>query len=65
MVDLRDKDPFASAGAEPKDNISTFGFIIRLVVRYSKISIIFYLISALIYYYVSGGSVLGIEQMLP
>tara|TARA_B100001146_G_C15860520_1_gene297514 strand:+ start:57 stop:251 length:195 start_codon:yes stop_codon:yes gene_type:complete len=53
-IDVKDKDPFANADAEPKDNITTLGFIMRAAFRYFKITLIFYIISALIYYYVFG-----------
>ena len=33
-LDVRDKDPFAHVEDEPKDNISTGGFIFRIVIRY-------------------------------
>ena len=54
QLDVKDEDPFANADAEPKDNITTLGFIMRAAFRYLKITIIFYLISALIYYYAFG-----------
>ena len=53
-IDIKDKDPFANADAEPKAHISTWGFIFRAGIRYLKIFIIFYGIAAIIYYYVSG-----------
>ena len=54
---MRDKDPFANAEAEPKDNISTFGFIYRAIIRYGKVTIFFYLIIALVYSYLFGTSI--------
>ena len=36
-LDVKDKDPFAHADDEPKDNISTGGFIFRAIFRYLKI----------------------------
>jgi len=53
-IDIRDKDPFATADEQPKDNISAGGFILRVVMRYLKIFIFFYGIGAIIYYYVFG-----------
>lgn len=53
-LDVRDKDPFAHADEEPKDNISTGGFISRAILRYLKIFIFFYGISAIIYYFAFG-----------
>ena len=42
-LDVRDKDPFAHAEEEPKDNISFGGFFFRIVVRYMKIFILYLL----------------------
>tara|TARA_Y100001970_G_C13650092_1_gene563145 strand:+ start:289 stop:474 length:186 start_codon:yes stop_codon:yes gene_type:complete len=53
-LDVRDKDPFAHADEEPKDNISFGGFFFRIVWRYLKIFIFFYGISAVIYYFAFG-----------
>ena len=53
-LDVRDKDPFAHAEEEPKDNISFGGFFFRIVWRYLKIFIFFYGISAVIYYFAFG-----------
>ena len=53
-IDIKDKDPFANADTEPKDDISALGFIMRAALRYVRISIIFYVIIALIYYFVFG-----------
>jgi len=53
-LDVKDKDPFAHAEDEPKDNISVGGFFFRIVIRYLKIFIFFYGISAIIYYYAFG-----------
>ena len=53
-LDVKDKDPFAHAEDEPKDNISTGGFVFRAPFRYLKIFIFFYGITAAIYYYVFG-----------
>ena len=53
-LDVKDKDPFAHADDEPKDNVSVVGFVFRIVTRYLKIFIFFYGISAIIYYYVFG-----------
>ncbi|SVB21996.1 uncharacterized protein METZ01_LOCUS174850 [marine metagenome] len=57
-IDVSDKDPFAHADDEPKDNISFFGFIFRAAYRYIRIGVIMYLFIALIYYFVFGGSIL-------
>ena len=61
-IDIKDKDPFANADTEPKDNISTGGFIFRAAIRYLRIFIIFYGIAAIIYYYVFG-TLPGIENI--
>ena len=53
-LDVKDKDPFAHAEEEPKDNISVGGFFFRIVWRYLKIFIFFYGVSAVIYYFVFG-----------
>ena len=53
-LDVKDKDPFASADDEPKDNISAGGFIFRAAIRYLKIFIFFYGLAAVIYYFVVG-----------
>ena len=53
-IDVRDKDPFATADDEPKDNISAGGFLFRAVMRYLKIFIFFYGLAAIIYYFVFG-----------
>ena len=53
-IDMRDKDPFASSDAEPKDNISAGGFVFRAALRYLKIFIIFYGFAAIVYYFVFG-----------
>lgn len=53
-IDVKDKDPFATSDDEPKDNISTGGFVFRAVIRYLKIFIFFYGIGAIIYYFVFG-----------
>ena len=53
-LDVRDKDPFAHADDEPKDNVSFGGFFFRIVWRYLKIFIFFYGISAVIYYFAFG-----------
>ncbi len=61
-IDIKDKDPFANTDTEPKDNISTLGFIFRAGMRYLKIFIIFYGIAAIIYYY-AFGTLPGIENI--
>ena len=53
-LDVKDKDPFAHADDKPKDKISTSGFIFRALIRYLRIFIFFYGLSAVIYYYVFG-----------
>ena len=61
-IDIKDKDPFANTDAEPKDDISALGFIMRAVIRYVRILIIFYIVVAVIYFLVSG-SVLGFDSI--
>ena len=59
-IDIKDKDPFANTDAEPKDDISALGFIMRAVIRYVRILIVFYIVVAVIYFLVSG-SILGFD----
>ena len=61
-IDIKDKDPFANTNAEPKDDISALGFIMRAVIRYVRILIVFYIVVAVIYFLVSG-SVLGFDSI--
>ena len=61
-IDIKDKDPFANADAEPKDDISALGFIMRAIIRYVRILIVFYIIVAIIYFLVSR-SVLGFDSI--
>ena len=61
-IDIKDKDPFANADAKPKDDISAFGFIMRAIIRYVRILIVFYIVVAVIYFLVSG-SVLGFDSI--
>ena len=61
-IDIKDKDPFANADVEPKDDISALGFIMRAILRYVRILIVFYIVVAVIYFLVSG-SVLGFDSI--
>jgi hypothetical protein len=61
-IDIKDKDPFTNIDAEPKDDISALGFIMRAVIRYVRILIVFYIVVAVIYFLVSG-SVLGFDSI--
>ena len=61
-IDIKDKDPFTNADTEPKDDISALGFIMRAILRYVKILIVFYIVVAVIYFLVSG-SVLGLDSI--
>ena len=61
-IDIKDKDPFANADVEPKDDISASGFIMRAIIRYVRILIVFYIVVAVIYFLVSG-SVLGFDSI--
>ena len=61
-IDIKDKDPFANTDAEPKDDISALGFIMRAVIRYVRILIVFYIVVAVIYFLVSG-AVLGFDSI--
>lgn len=61
-IDIKDKDPFVNADAEPKDDISALGFIMRAIIRYVRILIVFYIVVAVIYFLVSG-SVLGFDSI--
>ena len=49
QLDVKDKDPFANADAEHKDNITTLGFVIRTVFRSAKVPSILYVIFLLIW----------------
>ncbi len=33
-IDVTDRDPFANADAEPKDNVTAIGFLTRLIFRF-------------------------------
>ena len=61
-IDIKDKDPFANADVEPKDDISASGFIMRAILRYVRILIVLYIVVAVIYFLVSG-SVLGFDSI--
>ena len=61
-IDIKDKDPFVNADAKPKDDISALGFIMRAIIRYVRILIVFYIVVAVIYFLVSG-SVLGFDSI--
>ena len=61
-IDIKDKDPFANADAKPKDDISALGFIMRAIIRYVRILIVFYIVVVIIYFLVSG-SVLGFDSI--
>ena len=61
-IDIKDKDPFVNADAEPKDDISASGFIMRAIIRYVRILIVFYIVTAVIYFLVTG-SVLGSDSI--
>ena len=61
-IDIKDKDPFVNADVEPKDDISASGFIMRAIIRYVRILIVFYIVVAVIYFLVSG-SVLGFDSI--
>jgi len=61
-IDIKDKDPFANTDAKPKDDISALGFIMRAIIRYVRILIVFYIVVAVIYFLISG-SVLGFDSI--
>ena len=61
-IDIKDKDPFTNADTEPKDDISALVFIMRAILRYVRILIVFYIIVTVIYFLVSG-SVLGLDSI--
>ncbi len=61
-IDIKDKNPFTNADTEPKDDISALGFIMRAILRYVRILIVFYIIVTVIYFLVSG-SVLGLDSI--
>ena len=44
-LDVKDKDPFANADAEPKDNVSASGFFARLVLRFGLYRLFWFIIS--------------------
>ena len=47
-LDVTDKDPFANADAEPKDNVSALGFFSRLILRFGFYRLMGMLVSLLI-----------------
>ena len=47
-IDVTDKDPFANADAEPKDNVSVLGFFSRLILRVGFYRLMGMLVSLLI-----------------
>jgi len=47
-IDVTDRDPFANADAEPKDNVTAVGFLTRLVFRFGVYRLVGMLISLLI-----------------
>ena len=47
-IDVTDKDPFANADAEPKDNVSALGFFSRLILRFVFYRLMGMLVSLLI-----------------
>lgn len=47
-IDVTDKDPFANADAEPKDNVTAIGFLTRLVLRFGVYRLVGMVISLLI-----------------
>jgi hypothetical protein len=49
-VDVKDKDPFANADDEPKDNVSASGFFARLILRFGLYRLFWFLISGAVSY---------------
>jgi|TARA_B110000438_G_scaffold218407_1_gene211260 hypothetical protein len=47
-IDVTDRDPFANADAEPKDNVTVIGFFTRLVLRFGFYRMMGMLVSLLI-----------------
>ena len=47
-IDVTDKDPFANAEAEPKDNVTAIGFFSRLILRFGFYRLMGMLVSLLI-----------------
>ena len=47
-IDVTDRDPFAHADAEPKDNVTAIGFLTRLVLRFGVYRLVGMVISLLI-----------------
>ena len=47
-IDVTDRDPFANADAEPKDNVTAIGFLTRLIFRFGVYRLIGMIISLLI-----------------
>lgn len=47
-IDVTDKDPFANADAEPKDNVTVLGFFSRLILRFGFYRLMGMLVSLLI-----------------
>ena len=48
-IDVTDKDPFAGTDETPKDDVSGFGFLIRAVIRYARIYVLWTVIGYCIY----------------
>ena len=51
-VDVKDKDPFANADVEPKDNVSASGFFARLILRFGLYRLFWFLISGAVSYFI-------------
>ena len=49
-LDVKDKDPFANADAEPKDNVSASGFFARLILRFGLYRLFWFIISGSVSY---------------
>lgn len=47
-IDVTDRDPFANADTEPKDNVTAIGFLTRLVLRFGVYRLVGMVISLLI-----------------
>ena len=49
-LDVKDKDPFANADAEPKDNVSASGFFARLILRFGLYRLFWFISSGSVSY---------------
>ena len=61
-IDVTDKVPFANADAEPRDNVSTIGFLTRLVLRFGFFRLIYFIIGLIISLFIA--KYMGVDSLL-